>query len=209
MGKTITPTHLGAILALRYNCNSKKPLSIRQIAEQLQVSKSAVQSISQYVVKNAQANHLASTTSNASISTPMLSRTLTTAVLVHNIEAATAFLNVINGELKELLEETEEQQRILIEADSEARRAEESVYVRLVEEEVEEGEEDIMERLREISEDNWLEKLVYLSYKDYLVGIVKWDWNTHHMNLIDLQRTAGFGHVYSSTILKALHEHGI
>ncbi|KAG0131868.1 hypothetical protein HOY82DRAFT_607208 [Tuber indicum] len=227
-GKTITPTHRGAILALRYNCNSKKPPSIRQIAEQLQVLKSAVQSICQHAVKNAKANHLASTTSNASISTPMLSRTLTTAVLACNMKAASAFLNMINGELEGLLEEPEEQQRILIEADSEARRAEESVCVRLVEEEVKEAEEDIMERLGEINKNVMVGEISLLEQlkvvpkktevrprklseadKDHLVGIVKQDWNTHHMNLIDLQRTAGFGHVCPSTMLKALHERRI
>ncbi|KAG0136970.1 hypothetical protein HOY82DRAFT_598398 [Tuber indicum] len=83
------------------------------------------------------------------------------------------------------------------------RRAEESVGMRLVEEEVEEAEEDIMERLGEISKDVMVGEI----NKDYLVGIVKRDWNTYHMNLIDLQRTAGYGHVCSSTILKASREH--
>jgi len=111
----------------------------------------------------------------------------------------------------------------------EARIAEEDACVGLVEENVAEVEENIMERLREISEDvmareiSWLELLkaavpketgvrprkLSEADKDYLVGMVKRDWDTRHMNLIDLQRTVGFGHVCPSTILKALHEPGI
>ncbi|RPA90925.1 hypothetical protein L873DRAFT_1838836 [Choiromyces venosus 120613-1] len=230
-GKTITPTRQGAILALQYFYNSAKPLSVRQIAEQLQVSKSAIQSICQHAMKNAHANRIASTTSDVSIPTPALPRTLTTAVLSRDIEAATAFLDEMNGALEGLLveEEPEEGQMVLSDAGSGAKIAEEDVCARVLEEDVTEIEEDIMERLGEISVDVMAGEIGLLELlkaavpkktgvrprklseadKDYLIGIVKRDWRTRHMNLIDLQRTAGFGHVCPSTILKALHECGI
>jgi len=93
IGKTITPTPRGAILALQSYCNSKKPPSVRQIPDQLQVSKSAVHSIGQHAVKKAHANRIASGTSNGPIPTPVLPRTLTTDVLSRNIKAATGFLD--------------------------------------------------------------------------------------------------------------------
>ena len=110
-----------------------------------------------------------------------------------------------------------------------ARIADEDACVGLVAEHMEAVEGDIMERLGEISEDVVAGEISLFELlnaalpketgvrprelreadKDYLVGIVKRDWDIRHMNLIDHQRTAGFGHVCHSTIVQALHEHGI
>jgi len=59
------------------------------------VSKSTVYSISQLAVKNAHANWIAGATSNAPIPISVLPRTLTTAVLSRDIEAAIPFLDEI------------------------------------------------------------------------------------------------------------------
>jgi transposase len=45
--------------------------------------------------------------------------------------------------------------------------------------------------------------------KDHLVSVVKRDWTTKHMSLIEIQEEAGFGNVSTATVLKALHEQGI
>lgn len=42
--------------------------------------------------------------------------------------------------------------------------------------------------------------------KNHLVAVVKCDWTTRHMSLVEIQQKAGFGHVAITTILKALHE---
>lgn len=45
--------------------------------------------------------------------------------------------------------------------------------------------------------------------KDHLVVVVKRDWATRHMSLVEIQQEAGFGHIAASTVLNALHERGI
>jgi hypothetical protein len=45
--------------------------------------------------------------------------------------------------------------------------------------------------------------------KDRLISVVKRNWETRHMSLVELQLEAGLSHVSPSTVLKALNERGI
>jgi hypothetical protein len=45
--------------------------------------------------------------------------------------------------------------------------------------------------------------------KKRLVEVVRHDWSTRHMTLIEIQNEAGLGHVSKATIIWTLHEKGL
>ncbi|KAG0136203.1 hypothetical protein HOY82DRAFT_536312 [Tuber indicum] len=156
-GKTISPTRRGAILALRYFCNPEKPPSIRQIADQLQVSKSAVHGICRHAIKTARRQR---ETATADLSLPTNSQ-----------EADPAWEAIIESEEPENLNST-------------AQVDEEGVDPPYV------GEFSLLELLRASGPQKTGKRPKKLSAvdKDHLVEVVKRDWATRHMSLVDLQK---------------------
>ncbi|KAA8913099.1 hypothetical protein FN846DRAFT_886784 [Sphaerosporella brunnea] len=236
-GKTLTPCRRGAIIALRF-FDRANPLTIRQIASAINVPKSTVQDVCAHAVKKQREQREKERMASAPVPAPdpvpapalipgiTAEPEAASAEPAHN--ATDSVLEGIDGALDQLsiVDPEAAAAQAVAEPNAEPVAEPANTVVDVTELVHNATASEVPEKRLVAEEEVPLGELLAASKpgvptgrppkltevdKDELVAIVKRDWATRHMSLVEIKQTAGprFENVSETIILAALHERGI